>query len=88
MTITARYASTCPTCSHAITPGQQVEWTRGSQARHVDCGASVPRTTAAPARRPARRPGRWTGCSCGSREDRDGDLIPSDSNCASCEYDA
>lgn len=47
MTITARYASTCPTCSCAITPGQQVEWTRGSAARHVDCGSTT--ATSAPA---------------------------------------
>jgi len=32
--------------------------------------------------------GRWTGCSCGSREDEYGDLIPSSNNCAQCEFDA
>ena len=37
-------------------------------------------------KRPRSR-GRWTGCSCGSREDEYGTLIPSDSNCSSCEYD-
>lgn len=33
-------------------------------------------------------PGRRTGCSCGSREDASGELIPSLSNCASCNFDA
>ena len=32
--------------------------------------------------------GRRTGCSCGSREDKNGDLIPSPRNCAQCEHDA
>jgi hypothetical protein len=32
--------------------------------------------------------GRRTGCSCGSREDASGVLIPSDRNCRQCEYDA
>ena len=31
--------------------------------------------------------GRWTGCSCGSREDHHGDLIDARNNCASCEHD-
>ena len=34
------------------------------------------------------RAGKWTGCSCGSREDSCGDLIPSSRNCSSCEHDA
>lgn len=47
--------------------------------------------------RPAQRPGRggrgygrgtWTGCSCGSRTDAAGDLIPSPRNCWSCNHDA
>jgi hypothetical protein len=37
MTITARYASTCPICSARIVPGTQVEWRKGSPARHVSC---------------------------------------------------
>jgi hypothetical protein len=32
--------------------------------------------------------GRWTGCSCGSREDAGGELIPSERNCRQCEFDA
>ena len=57
MTITAKYPGTCPTCQKAIQPGQQVEWSKGSKARHTDCAAanSVPTkpttTTAAPKRR-------------------------------------
>lgn len=40
MTITARYASTCTACQRPITPGQQIEWTKGSRAvRHTDCTA-------------------------------------------------
>ena len=37
MTITARYASTCPACSHPIAVGAQVLWARGEKARHVAC---------------------------------------------------
>lgn len=36
----------------------------------------------------ARGGGRRTGCSCGSREDSFGDLVPSPRNCASCRHDA
>jgi len=32
--------------------------------------------------------GTWTGCSCGSRTDSYGDLIPSPRNCRSCNHDA
>ena len=41
MTITARYASTCTACHRAITPGQQIEWSRGSQPRHTTCPAAA-----------------------------------------------
>lgn len=34
------------------------------------------------------RAGRRTGCSCGSREDSAGDLIPSPHNCRQCNFDA
>jgi len=40
-----------------------------------------------PPRRSSSR-GQRTGCSCGSREDSAGDLIPSVSNCQSCNFDA
>jgi hypothetical protein len=43
MTITARYASTCPNCSRPIAVGSQVNWSRGRKAVHVACGrASTP----------------------------------------------
>lgn len=88
MTITAKYASICPCCNVAIIPGTPVEWSKGSKARHVTCGArtaSPAPSVAARTSRPYR--GKWTGCSCGSRE-IDGDLVPSDRNCSSCEHDA
>ena len=44
MTITAKHASTCATCRAPITPGQRIEWAKGSPDRHTACGA----TTVAP----------------------------------------
>jgi hypothetical protein len=40
MTITAKFASTCPVCNCAISPGTQVEWERGQKARHTKCPAA------------------------------------------------
>lgn len=93
MTITARYPGTCPCCSGSITPGQSVEWTKGSAARHTNCAQGIqaaPANTSAPRIQTRRtsRPGCWTGCSCGSREDSSGQLIASTRNCASCRFDA
>lgn len=99
MTITAKYAATCPCCHGPIRPGDKIEWSKGSKARHTACAPSagtpiatyVGKVTQADmiaSRRSSRGRGRWTGCSCGSREDSYGDLIPSDRNCASCEHDA
>jgi len=51
-------------------------------------GATAARASARYERRGARSHGRRTGCSCGSRENRHGDLIPSASNCWQCEHDA
>jgi hypothetical protein len=87
MIITAKFASVCPCCSVRIVPGAKVEWSKGSPAKHVAC-VSVTVTVARPAARRGELRGRWTGCSCGSREDSYGDLIPSDRNCGSCEHDA
>lgn len=42
---------------------------------------------ASPARPAPRNRGRRTGCSCGSREDQHGDLIPSSRNCRQCNFD-
>ncbi len=50
---------------------------------------SICATGSAPSRRaPApRSQSRRTGCSCGSREDQYGDLVPSPRNCRCCEHD-
>lgn len=37
MTITARYAGTCPHCQQPIAPGETVSWQRGQKATHVTC---------------------------------------------------
>lgn len=50
MLITAKYAATCATCRQPIRPGQQIEWAKGSPARHTTCG-----TTSAAADAPAAR---------------------------------
>lgn len=47
MTITARFASTCPVCSARIAIGSPVEWTKGSPARHTAC-TDVPTTSTVP----------------------------------------
>src|SRR5262245_17094952 len=36
-TITAKYRSSCGVCGQRITPGTQIEYTRGQPARHLDC---------------------------------------------------
>lgn len=43
MRINARFSSICPACHRSIEVGTQVEWTKGSQARHVAC--PTPTTT-------------------------------------------
>jgi hypothetical protein len=96
MTITAKFASVCPCCNVRITPGAKVEWTKGTPARHVTCGtpAGAPTITmtrvsvADMPRRSSHGRGRWTGCSCGSREDARGNLISSERNCFTCDHDA
>ena len=94
MIITAKFASKCPCCPNTITPGIKVEWSKGSPARHVTCAVTHGATTTdlsqqrTLAQSRGRRSGTWTGCSCGSRKDSYGDLIPSGTNCASCEHDA
>lgn len=37
MTITAKFASRCGSCSQAITPGTKIEWTKGQPVRHTSC---------------------------------------------------
>lgn len=49
MTITARYASTCSACHQTITPGQQIEWERGSKiVRHTRCETASQAPVSAP----------------------------------------
>jgi len=55
MVITARFASVCPCCSQRIVPGSKVEWSKGSQARHIACATGPAGTR--PARRSYGRPG-------------------------------
>jgi hypothetical protein len=40
MTITAKYPSKCAACGGAISAGEQIEWSKGSPARHTQCNAS------------------------------------------------
>jgi uncharacterized protein DUF6011 len=37
MTITAKFASTCPRCRTPIEAGDKVDWERGQKATHVNC---------------------------------------------------
>jgi hypothetical protein len=41
MIITTKYASTCPCCSKSIAVGSKVNWTHGTKASHVACGAAT-----------------------------------------------
>ena len=97
-TMAAKFAGRCACgCGASIAVGKRIEWSRATGARLIGhtTRTTTPVTEVAlgivrvsrPART-VRRHGRWTGCSCGSREDAAGDLIPSPRNCASCEHDA
>ena len=92
MIITAKYPSKCPCCLQPIAVGGKSEWSKGSPAKHAACAGSTAQAPVGNSRASysgrSSRPGRWTGCSCGSREDSAGDLIPARNNCASCEDDA
>lgn len=48
MTIRAKFASTCPDCGRAIEVGSEIEWERGSKARHTDCSIAAAAPAAAP----------------------------------------
>jgi hypothetical protein len=37
--IVARFSSQCPKCTLPIHPGEQVKWTKGSPAQHIECPA-------------------------------------------------
>jgi hypothetical protein len=57
MVITAKFASTCPSCSKAIAVGSKVEWEKGSRARHVDCSSAISAISA-----PTMKPGTCARC--------------------------
>jgi len=90
MTITAKFASRCASCGQTVTPGQQIEWTKGSPVRHTTCGASTSAQatqSARPARRSLTNGDIYTarngepkvfGCSACSRGDR---------MCKQCQFD-
>jgi len=86
MTITAKYAGTCPACRQPIAPGQKVEWAKGSQARHVTCVSAADggatRVFVRDMPRGGALRGRRTGCRCGSIEG-----YPRSSDCRQCQYD-
>lgn len=100
MIIVAKFASVCPCCSQRIQPGSRVEWSKGAPAKHTACaqgpshgpaavlGMTTVKVADMPRRRYSGSRGRWTGCSCGSREDSAGDLIDSPKNCSSCVHDS
>lgn len=69
--------------------GWRVPADKAARAQALVSGApkTAPNSAGSSAYRSS-RPGRRTGCSCGSREDSSGQLIPSRNNCASCEHDA
>lgn len=48
MTITAKFAAACSCCSVPIRPGDSIEWSRGTPARHAAC-----KPGAAPTAQPA-----------------------------------
>lgn len=48
--ITAKYASTCPSCRRPIVPGERVWWARGLEVAHVDCRAAANKAAEAEAR--------------------------------------
>ncbi len=48
MTITAKYAAICPVCNGPINPGSQIEWSKGTKARHTACSSSSSSPAVAP----------------------------------------
>lgn len=89
MTITARYPAACACCPVPIRVGDQIEWVKGRPAVHARCAGKAGAPIAKPADAPRKAPaGKRTGCSCGSRVDAFGDLIPSRSDCWTCRHDA
>lgn len=56
MTITAKYAATCPCCNRPINVGDRIEWSKGTKARHAACAAVGAPVSSA---RPRRGGGTW-----------------------------
>lgn len=52
MVISAKYPGKCGVCGAAIQVGTQVEWSKGSGARHVSCPTGVPAPAPAKVRAP------------------------------------
>jgi hypothetical protein len=55
MIITAKFASVCPCCNSRIVPGNKVEWTKGSPARHTACGSAPAAALSSGSSRPRSR---------------------------------
>jgi hypothetical protein len=87
MTITAKFPSRCSSCGQPITPGQKIEWTKGSPVRHTSCNAQAAVSSSKPARRRLTNGDIYTarngqpkvfGCSACTHGDR---------MCRSCQHD-
>ena len=72
MTITAKFASRCPTCCQPITPGQKIEWIKGYQVRHTSCAARVTHWLRQQERDAATVSAQPASLRCGCRECRRG----------------
>lgn len=59
MIITAKFASTCPTCMQRIEAGSKVEWSRGNAAQHQACAGKPLHPGAAPQQNNAPRTRRY-----------------------------
>jgi hypothetical protein len=79
MIITAKFASTCPCCSKPIAVGSKVNWSKGTKASHVSCGASS--VASAPVASSTRRRARFTYCEGWGA---DNPHAPRHGHCAEC----
>ena len=64
MQITAKFASTCNSCSKSIVVGSRVEWVPGTKARHVSCVGGAATVVSWP-RASRRRVCGYPGCTGG-----------------------
>jgi hypothetical protein len=74
MVITARFASVCPRCNARIAVGSQVEWNKGSPAKHVSC-RSEPQPAVAVAVAPYMRTVKWEPCKRASLHSAIGEVL-------------